>query len=70
MVVTDISDKDGENISATFNRGGCLIWRSNPAKNQLWQSTFKFNIQHPTYEFNIELKLSTSDFGTQHPIFK
>ena len=24
MVVTDISDKDGENIHDTFNRGGCL----------------------------------------------
>ena len=46
------------------------LWRSNPAKNQLWHATFKFNIQHLTFAFNIQLKLSTSDFGTQHLTLK
>ena len=47
-----------------------IVWRSNPAKNQLWHATFKFNIQHLTFAFNIQLKLSTSDFGTQQLTFK
>ena len=46
------------------------VWRSNPAKNQLSYSTSKFNIQHPTCTFNIQLKPSTANFGTQRPTLK